>query len=485
MSLAQKLVERWQALDRHERVALVGMVALVAGAIGVRVWFMVSYSTAFLGYPDASQYALAADLNIFRDPLRPAGYPLFLRLVHHFGDTLSFAIAVQHVLGIATGVLLYKGVRRTGAPPWLGLLPAAVAFFEGSGLFLEHSLLADSLFVFLQAVAVYMAIRALYDARLRWPLLAGMAIGVSIWVRGVGITNMVVISTVLLCGAPGNVRRRLLSAATVALVSIGLIVTYIGVQYGVTGYFGYQRQNAWNLYARVATFVDCSKFTPPSGTAFLCPSQPLGHRLSPGFYQSDAGAPPVDRFGPPWEAPLYANGIVQRFAISAIEHEPVAYAKAILRGLSFYVFPRVGEGYIPEELHGGLINPARARAAQSEIALFYPHSVSYSATGDVEPLVAYERHTRIQGPLLIVMLVAAIAGLFLLPSPMRWAAAIFTFTAILSITFAVATVAYDARYAYPTFAPLAAGAALGGWGICRHLMRMLRRRTEGSGGTGQ
>jgi hypothetical protein len=61
---------------------------------------------------------------------------------------------------------------------------------------------------------------------------------------------------------------------------------------------------------------------------------------------------------------------------------------------------------------------------------------------------------------------------------MRWAALLFTLTALFSITFAVATDNYDARYAYPTFGPLAAGAALGAWGIWCFLARTLRRRRD-------
>ena len=41
----------------------------------------------------------------------------------------------------------------------------------------------DPLFTFLQALGVYLAIRALYDPRVRWPLLCGIAIGLSFWVR--------------------------------------------------------------------------------------------------------------------------------------------------------------------------------------------------------------------------------------------------------------------------------------------------------------
>ena len=87
----------------------------------------------------------------------------------------------------------------------------------------------------------------------------------------------------------------------------------------------------------------------------------------------------------------------------------------------------------------------------------------------IHSLSSYESHTRVQGPLLIFLLLTGIVGLPFLPSRIRSAAVLFTFTAIFSIVFAEAGSSYDARYAYPTFGPLAAGAALGARGIASWL----------------
>ncbi|HEV3094139.1 MAG TPA: glycosyltransferase family 39 protein [Solirubrobacteraceae bacterium] len=477
----ESLKSRWQALDRDARIALVGLVALVGMAVGVRAWLMGSYPPAFLGFPDSYQYAFAAAKGIFSNTQHPAGYPFFLRLVHHLSNTLSFTIAVQHVIGVATGVLLYMSVRRTGAPPWLGLIPAAIVFFGGTGLILEHSLLSDPLLAFLQAVGVYFAIRALYDRSIRWPLLAGIAIGLSFWVRTVAISSAILIPIVLLCAAPGGARRRALSALTASLAIVALIIAYVGFQDYFTGYLGYERQGAWNLYARVATFVNCSDFTPPSGTRFLCPPEPPGHRREQNYYQYASTAPAVKRLGLPFVAPAYANALLQKFSIAAIEHQPVAYIEAIIRGLGFYVFPRLGEGYTPQSLSAEMMSPAQAQAFQAGFTLLYAESLGYTHSTALQPLLAYEKYTLVQGPLLIILLVAAIAGPFFLPRRMRWAAAIFTLTALFSITFAVAGDSYDARFAYVTFGPLAAGAALGAWGIGLFLARTIRQRRRPAG----
>jgi hypothetical protein len=458
---------RWHASSRDAKIAFVGLIILLGGALGVRAWLTISYSPAFLGFPDSTAYLIAAAKGIFTNVQFPAGYPLFLRLAHHLGSSLPVTIGVQHAMGVATGLLLYASVRRTGAPAWLGLVPAAIVFFGGTGLILEHALLSDPLLSFLQALGIYFVIRALQGSRARWSLLAGVAIGLSFWVRTVAISSAVLIPVVLLCGTPGGLRRRLLSAGLMSLAVVVLIVTYVGAQDHFTGYLGYERQDAWNLYARVATFVNCDGFTPPPGTGFLCPSEPLGHRMAQSGFQYDPYSPAVRSFGFPDRAPPSANQSLLRFSIAAIEHEPIAYAEAIVRGLSFYVFPRGGEGYTPEAVREEVISTSvRARAERPLYAIFYSDPESYTGPANsLSALFTYERYTRVQGPLMVILLLFAVGGPFCLRGHARWAAVTFTLTAILSITFAIAGDSYDARYAYPTFGPLGAGAALGAWGV--------------------
>ena len=477
----QHLTRAWRGLDRHRKVSLAAMVALSAGAIAVRAWLIFGYGQAFLGFRDSSIYVAQAGFGSVFGVQKPAGYPIFLKVVHVLSDDLGFTILVQHALGLATGVVLYKAVRRTDAPPWLGLVPAAIVFFGGTGLLLEHALLADTPFAFVQAVAVYAAVRALKEPGRRWPLLAGLAIGVSFWLKTVGLASALLVPALLLFAAPGTRRRRVQGAATCALAVIGIVFAYVAAQALVTGYVGYERQGAWNLYGRVSTFVDCSKFTPPKGTQFLCPAEPPSHRSSQFFFQYDPASPAVRRFGPPTKAPRTANALLQRFSIAAIEHEPAAYVGAVLRGLTFYVDPRFGEGYTPESLREALLDRERSNFIGPDIAVYYPHYRAYigHSAKMIHSLANYERHTRVQGALLVVLLVAAIVGAPLLTGRTRSAAILFTLTAIVSATLAVAGNTYDARYAYPAFGPLVAGAALGAWGVATRLRQEVQRRWSG------
>lgn len=477
---SQGLMRSWHARARAERVALVGLALALAGAIALRVWLMVGYGPAFVGFGDSHEYVTAAIVGVFHDVQKPAGYPIFLRAVHLFSDSLTFTILVQHVLGIATGLLLFSAVRRTGAPAWLGLLPAAVVFFAGTGVLLEHALLGDALFAFLQALGLYAAVRALAEPppRPRWALLAGLAVGASFWVKTDGLASAVLVPLVLLMFVAGPRRQRLASAAGAGCVALVLILGYVPVQALVSGYWGYERQSAWNLYGRVATFVDCSRFSPPAGTRLLCPSGPPARRQSESFYQYARAAPAVRRFGGPARAPAQANAQLERFSVAAITHEPLAYAGAIIRSLALYISPSSNEGYTPQSIREALLEAKGAHSIEPALSAYYPHAHGYVGSASaVRALDFYERHTRVQGALLVIMLVAAIAGTPLLRGRMRAASLLFTLTAICSVAFAAAGNSYDARYGYPAFGPLAAAAALGGWAL---LTRVRRRPARAS-----
>jgi len=250
------------------------------------------------------------------------------------------------------------------------------------------------------------------------------------------------------------------------------------VQALVSGYWGYERQSAWNLYGRVATFVDCSHFSPPEGTRFLCPAGPPARRQSESFYQYARAAPAVRRFGGPARAPARADAQLQHFSVAAISHEPFAYAGAIVRSLALYLSPRAGEGYTPPSIREALLEAKGTHSIEPALSAYYPHAHGYTGSAAAaRPLDFYESHTRVQGALLVIMLVAAIAGAPLLRGSMRAASLLFTLTAICPVALAAAGNSYDARYGYPAFGPLAAAAALGAWAV---LTRVRRRRARAS-----
>src|SRR4051794_3208169 len=114
--------ERSWAPSRAGRALL----ALLLAGAALRLLFMLAWEPAFMGWPDAKSSLDVAHGELFGNVLRPAGYPLFLRGLYQIAPSVQLIVAVNHLLGLATAALLYLAVARSGAPRWLGLLPAAV-----------------------------------------------------------------------------------------------------------------------------------------------------------------------------------------------------------------------------------------------------------------------------------------------------------------------------------------------------------------------
>src|ERR1039457_4015532 len=111
---------------------------------------------------------------------------MFLRLLHGITPHLLLVIIVQHALGLVEAVRLSPAARRGGGPRWLGLVPAAIIALGGDELFLEHTALSDSLFIFFVAAMLYCAVRASQGSTW-WAALAGLCAGVGVWDRGAGV----------------------------------------------------------------------------------------------------------------------------------------------------------------------------------------------------------------------------------------------------------------------------------------------------------
>src|SRR3954470_10186087 len=107
------------------------LLAVLGAGIGLRVLAMVAWSPAFMGWPDAKSYLDVAHGELFSNVLRPAGYPLFVRALDGLWPSVSLLVVANHVLGLASGVLLYATVARLGVPPALGLVPAAIVALCG------------------------------------------------------------------------------------------------------------------------------------------------------------------------------------------------------------------------------------------------------------------------------------------------------------------------------------------------------------------
>ena len=320
-------------------LAVAGVVAV---AVALRVLLMIAYTPAILSYADEGSYVWAAADGLFKNWARPAGYSVFLRIVHVFLPSLSATIAVQHLLGLATAALVYALARRVGAGRWTALVPAAIVALSGDQLYFEHTLLSDGLFETLLLLTCYCALRVTDASRagsprssLRWAIAAGALAALSATVRTLGVVPAgLLIVWLLAAGGPGW-RRRLAVAGAAGLVCGALLLAYAFAQQSQTGVFGLTRFSGWPLYGRVATFADCAKFTPPPGTRGLCQTLPPSERPAAWTYQWTASSPAQRLFGPP----PAGGGKLAAFARAAILAQPGDYLSAVADDLALYFWP--------------------------------------------------------------------------------------------------------------------------------------------------
>jgi len=459
--------------SREDRLVVFGLAALlVAGAL-LRLLFVIAWRPAFMGWPDAASYIEVSQGEIFGNTLRPAGYPLFLRALHALVPSLLFVIVVQHLLGLASAAIFYLAVARTGAPRWLGLVPAGVLALGGDILFVEHAPISETLFTFLVAIGLYAAVRSQEGESLRWPAACGLAIALAASVRVVAVPLLAVLAVWLLLACTGlPLRRRLTVLAVGAAGALALLGTYYAVQEETVGRASLSPNGVWNIYGRVAPFADCSKFTPPPGTGPLCERTPREQRPFTNQYTFNwYYSPGVRIFGNPHTASAEQTDQVAAFARAVIVGQPLDYGEEAGAGLLRYVAPDSFRGYgggpsYRDLVHRVLFHPLFQKEGLGVARRHYADADRFSADHRlIDVLRTYESGTRIQGPLFVLIALLSVAAPFLTHGRIRGAALLFALAGWTLLIMPVATVQFSARTGLPGFGPLAAAAALGGWGV--------------------
>ncbi|MET8861556.1 hypothetical protein ABZW11_01240 [Nonomuraea sp. NPDC004580] len=439
------------------------LAVLGLGAV-LRLLAMLGYRPA-LWFPDSYTYIV----TVFRprpDLVRPAGYSMFLKLLeplHAFG-----AVTVaQHLLGLATGVLIYRAARR--APRWAATLAAVPVLLDAYQIELEHLLVSDTLFMFLVATAVVLATTAR----------PATVAGIGLLLAAATLTRTVGQPLIVLLAAWFVLRGRIRLAGV--LVAVALVPL---LAYGAWFYATYQRvgligANGVFLYARTMSFADCAEMDPPPDLRELCDPRPPGQRPPSQEYIWAQDSPLVRRPGITFTKET--DDLAARFAMLAITKQPLDYAGSVLSELARTfrwdrpVYPDAeiyGYYQFPHERPGP---PGRYPAqVGAEYAKLYEQGAI--GTEIVEPyagwLRAYQSVARLPGTLLLAVLlvppVAAIArrraGDRLgnrLTTPPPWLAP-WSVAVVLLITPAAAA-EFDYRYVLPAVpvACLAAALAIG------------------------
>ncbi|GAA4091049.1 hypothetical protein GCM10022248_71540 [Nonomuraea soli] len=292
-------------LKRSDRV----FAGVLAVAVVLRVAVMLGYNTAQLFWYDSFTYLDTALHPKPSGAFHPVGYSLFLALFR----SVELVVAVQHVMGLGIGVMIYALLRRTGVPGWGAALATVPVLLNPAFLRIEHAILSETLLILL-------IVGALTAMAARRPVLAGLLIASAGLVRTAAVPLLAVFVLYLIVKRGG---RRPLAALVVAgaLPLLGYAAWFQQHH----GRFALSNADGVSLWARTMTFADCAKIKPSPDVARLCPNGTVVDAASEYVWAPDAALARLggDRFG--------HNQLARRFAVQAITSQPLDYVADVAR----------------------------------------------------------------------------------------------------------------------------------------------------------
>jgi hypothetical protein len=480
--------------------------ALLAAGLVLRVLAFVAYWPA-LWFPDTQHYLRNAALSPHPDEQRPFGYPglvwIFAKL-HAPAWTLA---AFQNLLGLAVVAGIYLLVMRRGGPPagpasrwrrrsaacvprthaaprsdlpaetwirpgprWLATIAAAPLALDANALLVEHYLLAEALFTALLAGAVGLL---LWADRPGWLAAtgAGLLFALSGLTRTVGLPLAGLGLLYLLIRRVGW--RALAGFALAVVLPIGGYLAWYHSSHGV---YATTQYSGRFLYGRVAPFADCTRTPVHGAEARLCETRHISG--NPDDYVWHSNSPGRRYFPSVKDDPKLSD-----FATRVIEHQPVDYAKAVVRDtLKYFDLSRNDPAPFRKPLpylDGRVVlcnqwmrfpaDPAPAPPQRTQVScapMLQSYNPNLHPTGTASShaaarfLHAWSRIAVTPGPLLAVALLLGVAALAR-PGRLRWDAPLLGLAGLALLVIPSATSLFDARYGVPALAVLPPAGALG------------------------
>ena len=449
--------------------------AALALAVVPRVIAMLGYQPAILFKLDTYDYLWDA-AHLQPNVVNPNGYSVFLWLLKP-AHSLALVAGIQHVLGLAAAVAVYAIMRRFGAPAWVGTLAAITLLFDPATFLSEQLIMADLLAMVLMIMAF--AVLLLRDQpSVPRVAVAGLLLGASAVVRPTTLPLIIFFGAYLLLRRAGW--RRVLSVLAGGVLPLAVYLSWFAA---VHGSFNFSNSNGLFLWSRTMSFANCSVIKPPADLVALCPAeQPRQRaigvsapRLLPKVYLWDHNAwmwrdepstgvvPDVAAFTPA------NNQRALRFAIKAIESQPLSYAHVVAKDvatpfISKDVFPFPGPVQ-PRLTDMAPVNRAYALAAVQayvgSTAGIGPYLGHPLGTRLAEPyahlLRGYQKFIFVPGPLFALVVALGLAGI-VLPRRRVGAAVLLWTSAVVTVVLPIAEHEYTYRYVIPAV-PLACMAA--------------------------
>jgi hypothetical protein len=327
------------ALWRNHRLftvaALLSLLPRIVAALGFSPALLIQDSFSYMGE------------GVHLTPLyqlRPEGYPMLLKLLEPF-HSLLLVTTLQHLMGIALAVIIYAVLRTRGLPAWGATLAGVPTLFDSRQIWLESSILPDTLFTLVLMIAV--AILIIRPKPAVWQaVLVGLLVAWASVFRGNGAPVFVIIFIFLLLQRVGW--KTLVACVAAFAVPVA---GYALVFYAEHGQLNITNSSGLFLWSRTMSFANCQIIKPPADLQPLCPdAQPdhptspappwsltaLENERSPADYLWAAGAWYRVDAHPGINA--YNNKLAMKFAEKAIEAQPLGYLKSVGEGVFLTFF---------------------------------------------------------------------------------------------------------------------------------------------------
>ena len=462
----------------------------IALAIGfaLRVSAMVAAYPAIYFSRDMIRYVRIWPRNLLEDYWMPIGYPLFLRLLHTISDQVAPIIILQHIGGLLIGVVGYAVARQLGAARAVAVASAVPALVSGDLLFIEHAIASETLFALFMSISLLLATIGLVRRSSVILTAASCLIGCTTLVRSVGLVIPIALGMAIIAASwrSPRVLLRMMAAGVIPAYIIVNVYSFIARAQG--GYPGLSEMNGWGLYSRVAPFADCSRFTPPPGTAMLCEARPESERPGPFFYGWSSASPARAHFSVPgalldfYSLDPSKNGILREFGLAVVKHQPFDYIRQVALEAGRYFTPSIDKrkniGPGPEFYDFRAAHQWEAEAwLEGVLSSRYKQTPITRSPAVLEMLGAYSSVVRLGGAVLFILLAGSFTGILLTrDGTVRGALIMYTATAGALALLPVLMSTYDYRYSFPAQIPLAWSGVLGMW------IAVARFRRAGSGG---
>jgi hypothetical protein len=417
--------------------------ALAVGAL-LRLFAVIGYPGALWFAGDSYVYVGTA-LRLQPNASKSVGYSFFLLLLRPF-HSFTLVTSVQHVMGLLIAVMIYLLLRRNGVSKTWSTVATLPELLDGYIIEDEHLIMAETVFTFLLMIAMLML---LWKPRPAWwtAAIAGLLVGAAAIVRTEGVVILAVIPLFLLLR--GWSWKTLRGWGIAIVFTVGTLIpvgAYMDWFHQYTGHYNVTMSEGFYLWGRVSSFANCAVIKPTGNEALVCPTQPIVDRDPPGNYVWHAPYVHADMNSLGGPVSYQGNQVLEDFAIKAIEAQPLDYAKTVVKDVMLsFGFPRIGYPgsgttyYYDFHLHftgtdaatGKPISllppttanwiPAPGVPANDLIPKYSAYddwlNYGHQAPGVVHkifaaPIALYQRVVFTYGPLLAVIFLVGLGGLF-------------------------------------------------------------------------